>query len=65
MEMLKQGKIHYSHTFWGFLKSLEEENEPQITNLEENIQSTFYLLINPNNFFSRKFFLVFSHLGDS
>jgi hypothetical protein len=38
VEMQKQGKIHYSRdTFWGFLKSLEEEKGPQITNMENFI----------------------------
>jgi hypothetical protein len=50
---------------WGFLKTSEEEKGPQITYPENFIYSTFYLLINPDNFVLRGFFPVLLHLGDS
>jgi hypothetical protein len=51
--------------FLGFLKFLEEEKGPQITNMEKFIYSTFYLLNNLDNFVLRKFFPFFLYLGDS
>jgi hypothetical protein len=46
----------FQATFWGFLGFSEEEKGPQITKLENFIYSTFYLLINPDNFSLVKFF---------
>jgi hypothetical protein len=64
VEVLKQGKIHYSRTCFGDLKYLEEKR-PQISKLKKNMKSTFNIIINLDNFVSRIFYPFLLHLGYS
>jgi len=48
----------FGATFEGLVKSLKEDKEPQITRPEKFIYSTFYLLINPDNFSLEEFFQI-------
>jgi len=67
LEWRCQNREKYSilRRFLGIFKFFEGGKRPQITNLEKNIYSTFYLLKKPNNFPFKNFSLVLLHLGDN